>query len=225
MSNANGHDTAGTILTGSYIEGGKPKNSSLDQYMAVERKLGAATRVTSIAVGVGDDGTQAGPTLSYGPGGAPLPRSSTRCRRSIRCSPATSRPTIRRRRRRRCARAPRARSVIDFVVKDIARIDPRLAAVEQQKLQQHLDSIRDIEKQFAEPTTTMGATCMPPAKPDAKHVPPAQRSSSATTAASPTSTRSRTRSSTCSRRRSRATSRASRRSSWRTCRTRATRSG
>ena len=74
MSNANGHDTAGTILTGSYIEGGKPKNSSLDQYMAVERKLGASTRVTSIAVGVGDDGTQAGNTLSFGPGGAPLPK-------------------------------------------------------------------------------------------------------------------------------------------------------
>ena len=37
-------------------------------------KLGAATRVTSIAVGVGDDGTQAGTTLSFGPGGAPLPK-------------------------------------------------------------------------------------------------------------------------------------------------------
>ena len=73
MSNANGHDTAGTILTGSTIEGGKPKNSSLDQYMAVERKLGMATRVTSVAVGVGDDAQQAGTSLSFGPGGAPLP--------------------------------------------------------------------------------------------------------------------------------------------------------
>ena len=49
-------------------------NSSLDQYMAVERKLGAATRVTSIAVGVGDDSTAAGTTLSFGPGGAALPK-------------------------------------------------------------------------------------------------------------------------------------------------------
>ena len=37
--------------------GRQAENSSLDQYMAVERKLGAATRVTSIAVGVGDDST------------------------------------------------------------------------------------------------------------------------------------------------------------------------
>ena len=61
----------------------------------------------------------------------------------------------------------KGRSIIDFVVKDIARINPRLAAVEQQKLQQHLDSIRDMEKQFAEPTgMMMAATCMP-AKPNA----------------------------------------------------------
>jgi hypothetical protein len=45
MSNANGHSTAGTILTGSYIDGTKPKNSSLDQFLAVEKKLGAATKV------------------------------------------------------------------------------------------------------------------------------------------------------------------------------------
>ena len=36
------------------------------------------------------------------------PRSSTPCRRSTRCSPASSPPTIRRRRPRRCATAPRA---------------------------------------------------------------------------------------------------------------------
>ena len=68
MSNANGHDTAGTILTGSYIEGGKPKNSSLDQFLAVERKLGAATRVTSIALGVGDDAHAGGPDAVVRPG-------------------------------------------------------------------------------------------------------------------------------------------------------------
>ena len=72
LSNANGHDTAGTILTGSQIDasGKKPKNSSLDQFLAVERKLGASTPVTSIALGVGNDSTESGSTLSYGPGGA-----------------------------------------------------------------------------------------------------------------------------------------------------------
>ena len=109
MSNANGHDTAGTILTGSYIDGSKPANSSLDQYMAVERKLGAATRVTSIAVGVGDDSTQPGTTLSFGAGRrAAAQDHRPGRRRSTRCSRVTFRPTIRRRPRRRCERAPRA---------------------------------------------------------------------------------------------------------------------
>jgi hypothetical protein len=176
MSNANGHDTAGTILTGSYIEGGKPKNSSLDQYMAVERKLGASTRVTSIAVGVGEDGTQAGNTLSFGPGGAPLPKVidpvqafNTLFSGYVQTNdPAAAAAAMRTR--------AKGRSIIDYVVKDIARINPRLAAVEQQKLQQHLDSIRDMEKQFAEPTagTMMGATCMP-VKPNASMFPSLKR--------------------------------------------------
>ena len=76
MSNANGHDTAGTILTGSQIDSSakKPLNSSLDQYLAVERGLGASTPVTSLALGVGDNTTQSGTTLSYGKGGAALPK-------------------------------------------------------------------------------------------------------------------------------------------------------
>jgi hypothetical protein len=53
LSNANGHDSAGTILTGSSIDGGKPQNLSLDQFLAVESGLGADTRVTSIALAVG----------------------------------------------------------------------------------------------------------------------------------------------------------------------------
>src|SRR4051812_1765999 len=35
LSNANGHDSAGTILTGSTISDKRPANSSLDQYLAV----------------------------------------------------------------------------------------------------------------------------------------------------------------------------------------------
>jgi len=38
LSNANGHDSAGTILTGSRIDGKKPQNASLDQVLAVERE-------------------------------------------------------------------------------------------------------------------------------------------------------------------------------------------
>jgi hypothetical protein len=175
MSNANGHDSAGTILTGSYIEGGKPKNSSLDQLMAVERRLGAATRVTSIAVGVGDDGQQAGTTLSFGPGGAPLPKVidpvqafNTLFSGFVPTNdPAAALAAMRNR--------AKGRSVIDFLVKDISRMNTRLASTERQKLQQHLDSVRDLEKQFAEPTTMMGATCMPPAKPSSSSFPSLKR--------------------------------------------------
>ena len=176
MSNANGHDTAGTILTGSTIANSKPSNSSLDQYMAVERKLGAATRVTSIAVGVGDDSTQAGTTLSFGPGGAPLPKIidpvqafNTLFSGYVPTNDPTAAMAAMR------ARA-KGRSVIDFVTKDIARLNPRLAATEQQKLQQHLDSIRDLEKQFEEPTAgSTGGTCTVPGKPDASKFPSVKR--------------------------------------------------
>jgi hypothetical protein len=177
MSNANGHDTAGTILTGSYIASSKPSNSSLDQYMAVERKLGAATRVTSIAVGVGDDSTQPGTTLSYGPGGAPLPKVidpvqafNTLFSGYVPTTDPTAAAAAMR------ARA-KGRSVIDFVTKDINRMNTRLAAVEQQKLQQHLDSIRDLEKQFDEPTTGMtgSSTCAVPGKPNASTFPSIKR--------------------------------------------------
>ena len=45
LSNANGHDTAGTILTGSRIDGKKPLNASLDQVLALDQGLGKSTPV------------------------------------------------------------------------------------------------------------------------------------------------------------------------------------
>jgi len=166
MSNANGHDSAGTILTGSPIEGGKPKNSSLDQYLAVERKLGASTRVTSLALGVGTDSTQAGMTLSYGPGGAPLPKiidPQVAWDTLFKGYMAGSDPAMQAAETRRRAMG---KSICDFVKGDVNRLYPRLAAPEQQKLDQHLDSLRDLEKQFADtlPPPT-GAVCAAPARP------------------------------------------------------------
>src|SRR5690606_14747565 len=46
LSNANGHDTCGTILTGSRITGDlKAQNISLDQFLAVQHGLGSDTRI------------------------------------------------------------------------------------------------------------------------------------------------------------------------------------
>ncbi|WP_437746848.1 DUF1552 domain-containing protein [Sorangium sp. So ce302] len=170
LSNANGHDSAGTMLTGSRIDGKKPLNLSLDQYLAVEKGLGADTRITSVALGVGMDGTEAGQTLSFGAGGAPLPKiihpveafNLLFAGLVVGDDPEAQ------------ARAARQRelgqSVIDFVRGDINRLRTRLAPAEQQKLDQHLTSLRELEKQYAAPSAG-GPSCVVPPLPDASKFP------------------------------------------------------
>ncbi|AGP39526.1 hypothetical protein SCE1572_36575 [Sorangium cellulosum So0157-2] len=170
LSNANGHDSAGTILTGSRIDGKKPLNVSLDQFLAVEKGLGADTRITSVALGVGMDGTESGQTLSFGAGGAPLPKIIDPVEAFnllfaglvVGDDPEAQ------------ARAARQRelgqSVIDFVRGDVNRLRARLAPAEQQKLDQHLTSLRELEKQIAGPAAG-GRACALPPQPDASKFP------------------------------------------------------
>ena len=162
LSAANGHDTAGTILTGSRISG-KPSNLSLDQYLAIDRGLGADTRLASAALAIGEDGTQPGMTLSFGPGGAPLPKIIDPVQAFdlffagfvVGNDPDAE------------AKAGRQRtlglSVIDFLNSDINRLKGRIGPREQQKLDQHLTSLRELEKQFSVPT--IGANCTVPTAP------------------------------------------------------------
>ena len=171
LSNANGHDSAGTILTGSRIDSsaGKPGNASLDQVLAVDNKLGAATPLTSIALGVGDDTTKSGTTLSYGPGGAPLPKIIDPAQAFTTLfgglapanDPAAAAALARQRKL--------GKSVLDFCNKDIARLRARLAPLEQQKLDQHTSALADLAKQLD--GLAMGATCMVPSAPDATQFP------------------------------------------------------
>jgi hypothetical protein len=173
LSNANGHDTAGTILTGSRVDSSasKPQNSSLDQFLAVESKLGAATPITSIALGVGNDGTQAGATLSYGVGGAPLPKiiDPVQAFNLLFASfvpsndPAAQAAAMRQR--------ELGQSVIDFVIGDVNRLRGKLAPPEQQKMDQHLDALADLQKQLGGGAPAMAPTCVPSTKPDAKQFP------------------------------------------------------
>ncbi len=89
LSDTNGHNSAGTILTGSRIiggTGGLPENSSIDQFLAVENGLGDPTLVTSVALAVGNKELSGRETLSFGEGGVPFPRSSIRCSPSTSCS-------------------------------------------------------------------------------------------------------------------------------------------
>jgi hypothetical protein len=170
LSNANGHDTAGTILTGSRITGQTPGNISLDQYLAVEAGLGANTRLASIALSVGIDTTEAGTTLSYGPGGSPLPKIIDPVQAFdqlfagfvVGDDPAAAALAARQR--------EKGGSLIDFIRGDIDRLHPRLAPREQQKLDQHLTSLRELEKQFSEPGA-VGANCVLPASPNAANFP------------------------------------------------------
>ena len=170
LSNANGHDTAGNILTGSRISG-KPSNSSLDQFMAVERKLGADTRLASIALGVGNDDLTVGNTLSYGVGGAALPKIIDPVQAFQQLFKGFAAPND------TAGQAAAARAnqlgtgVVDFLRGDVNRLRTRLGAEEKLKLDQHLTSLDELEKQFQSGMMGGGATCAVPTQPDASKFP------------------------------------------------------
>lgn len=173
QSSANGHDTCATILTGSRIDGTKPLNQSLDQFLAINHGLGANTRVASIALAVGEPGSEPGTTLSFGPGGEPLPKIIDPVQAFehlfagfvVGDDPAALAAAGR-------ARA-RGHSLIDFVKGDIDRMAPKLAPREKRKLEQHLDSLRELEKQFEE--VSAASTCIVPSAPDASAFPSLRR--------------------------------------------------
>ncbi|MEO6602695.1 MAG: DUF1552 domain-containing protein [Polyangiaceae bacterium] len=172
LSNANGHDSAGTILTGSTIDGSakRPFNSSLDQYLAVTKGLGSDTRITSVNLGVGNDGTDPGLTLSYGEGGAPLPKIIDPVAAfhllfdglAVSSNPADMAAGARKQKL--------GQSVVDFVRWDVNRLRTGLAPTEQQKLDQHLNALHEIEKQFTAGSAG-GPVCAVPAMPDATKFP------------------------------------------------------
>lgn len=161
LSSANGHDTAATILTGSRVSG-KPANISLDQYLAVTLGMGSSTRIASAALAVGVDGSEPGTTLSYGEGGEPLSKIIDPIKAFelffagfvVGDDPAAIAEAARQR--------ALGKSVIDFVNSDIGRLRSRVGPREQQKLDQHLTSLRELEKQFTEATTA----CVVPTPPD-----------------------------------------------------------
>lgn len=168
LSNANGHETAGTILTGSRISG-KPANSSLDQFLAVERGLGADTRLASISLGVGTDALDTGVTLSYGVGGEPLPKiidPVQTYQQLFRGFVAQGDPE---------AEAVLARQnllgrgMVDYLRSDVNRLRDRLAGSEKLKLDQHLSSLAELEKQFQ--SMPAGVGCTLPAAPDPSKFP------------------------------------------------------
>jgi hypothetical protein len=166
LSDTNGHNSAGTILTGSRIVGGiggRPENSSLDQFLAVENKLGDPTLVTSVALGVGNSHASGAETLSFGRGGVPISKIIDPVlafdflfkQAVVGTNPAAQ------------AAADRQRklglSLIDFVRGDVNRLKARIGSYDEQKLDQHLDALRSLEKKVQAVGRT--SNCAVPARP------------------------------------------------------------
>jgi hypothetical protein len=151
LSDTNGHNSAGTILTGSRIVGGTgglPEYSSLDQFLAVENGLGDATVVTSVALAVGNKELSARETLSFGMGGVPLSKIIDPVlafdflfKQAVVGSDPAAQAAAERQRRL-------GQSLIDFVGDDVKRLKARLGPFEEQKLDQHLDALRALEKKY-----------------------------------------------------------------------------
>ena len=162
---SDGHDAVASILTGSSLNGGVPANSSLDQYLAVELGLGAATRKSNVVLAVGSPDTYPGSTLSYSKGGigvgkiiSPLEAFDYLFGGFVPPNDAAGQAALVR-------KNALGQSVVDYVREDCNRLRARLAPVEQQKMDQHLASIRDLEKGFS---GISGAACaMVPKRPTA----------------------------------------------------------
>jgi hypothetical protein len=171
-----GHETACVLLTGSAPNDNRVANESLDQYLAVTRGLGASTHFSSVVLGVGTRKTESGHNISYAAGGVPLPKIIDPAVTFQRLFANLYDPTDAAGQAVLAGQRRRGKSVIDFLRKDIGRLAPRLAAPERMKLDQHLGSLRELEKQLAAAATgpAAGAACHRPMQPDPAEFPKVQ---------------------------------------------------
>lgn len=155
-----GHDAGSVILTGA----ARPTTSSLDQFLAVERGLGSDTRYSSLTVGV--DVEWAIWSLSIGATGVPIAPITNPAQlydmvfASLGVgedADALAQAELMRR---------RGQSVIDFLNAELATLKPRLHPREQRKIDAHLTSVREVERQLAS-FAADGPKCV---KPDAPSV-------------------------------------------------------
>jgi hypothetical protein len=153
---SDGHDAVASILTGSPLEGGKPTNSSLDQYLSVEKGLGMSTLRSNVVLCVGDPNPNAGSTLSYSAGGVGISKIISPFEAFDYLFSGFVPPDDSAGQAALARRNALGQSVVDYVREDCKRLRARLAPPEQQKMDQHLASIRDLEKTFG---GLSGAAC------------------------------------------------------------------
>jgi hypothetical protein len=161
---SDGHDAVASILTGSPLNGGLPGNSSLDQFLAVESGLGTATRRSNVVLTVGSPNIHPGDTLSYSAGGVGVGKIISPFQAFDYLFSGFVPPDDTAGQAALLRRNALGQSVVDAVREDCQRLRGRLAPVEQQKMDQHLAAIRDLEKSFG--SMTAGSSCaMPPSAP------------------------------------------------------------
>jgi hypothetical protein len=158
-----GHYGLMPLLTGSRIDTTLkdqdkilPANESLDQYLAA--KLGDATPVRSMCLGVGTQAPAYNSVLNFSPGGGRI---------TVTIDPrkvwgtlfsgfaAQGDPSA-------AARLAAKKSVLDYAQGTLTSLQPRLGATERNKLDQHLQALRDLEKQISGMPLM---ACSPPAQP------------------------------------------------------------
>jgi hypothetical protein len=141
-----GHEGARVILTGSAADG---DNASIDQFLAVEQGLGAATPYSSLVLAVGTNGTDIGTNISYLAGGRPVPKlidpsvvyDSVFGELILPADPTAAAKV----------RAQRAlkKSSLDFLGGELGALAARLPPSEARRLDQHLTAQRELERRLA----------------------------------------------------------------------------
>ena len=148
-----GHDAPRVLFTGAGANG---KNASVDQFLAVEQRLGDDTPVPSIVLAIGNDDRGPTSSVSYGRGGVPLPKliHPAATFDALFGSALAGSPEI------AAARREKSMSALDFLGSDLRRLRQVAPAAARQSLEHHQTALRDIERRLSRPT----AACTAPAR-------------------------------------------------------------
>ncbi|MCY1001881.1 DUF1552 domain-containing protein [Myxococcus sp. MISCRS1] len=145
-----------TFLTGSKVNTASgddlPENASLDQVLAAQ--IGGATRFRSIQLNAWEQfgGQHVYNSISFTPNGGRVPFERDPAgvyQRLFGNAPSPSQDPG-----EAAQNTARRKSLLDYLIKDATRLSKRLAGAEKQKLETHLESLRDIERRLGTLSTT-----------------------------------------------------------------------